>query len=349
MLVPMATDPDAEAASDAAHATLRAITGGDASQVAALAARLEPIRYPDGAALVHQGAPPDRFAIIVDGRVVVRREHDGVVRELGEAGPGSVIGEIAMLRGTERGATVTACGDVRALVGGPEAFAALFALPGAASHLTALATRRLASNATPVTARTRAGLTADLRPLLPTDREDLADAISTASEQTLRMRFFTTGRLPSSVIDYLVDLDFVDHFAWVATADDGGGGIGISRYVRRRDRRHTAEFAVAVADAHHRKGVGSLLLGAIAAAAGPAGIDTFTGDVRADNRAMIALLDGLGARWANCEPGVMTATVAVATMRALVPDDLATELADVAAGIRSAATAPHVHAAGPGG
>jgi CRP-like cAMP-binding protein len=348
MLGVMATDPDAEAARHAAIATLAAITGGDTAQVAAVAARLEPVRYRDGAVLVRQGDPPERFAVIIDGRVAIHRERDGVVRELAEAGPGSIIGEIAMLRGSPRAATATARGGVRALLGGPEVFAALFALPGAASTLTAVAARRLAANASPIAATTPGGLTVHVRPLLPSDREDLAEAISAASERTLRMRFFTAGRLPPSVIDYLVDLDFVDHFAWVAT-DDEERGAGISRYVRDRERGDTAEFAVAVADAHQRKGVGSLLLGAIAAAAGSAGIHTFTGDVRADNRPMISLLNGLGARWAHSEPGVNTATVPVDAMRALIGDGLAVEITEVANGIRSAATAPHVHAAGSGG
>ncbi|MDY7102288.1 MAG: cyclic nucleotide-binding domain-containing protein [Actinomycetota bacterium] len=332
---------------DPALAALDALTGGDRDHVAHVATLLEPVRYPDGTVLVHQGDAPERFAVIVDGRVRIRREEDGAARDLGEAGPGSVIGEIAMLRGTPRAATATAVGDVTALVGGMEAFEALFAIPDAAAKLTTIATSRLAANARPVEARTPRGRPVRLRPLLASDRDDLAAAISTASERTLRMRFFTAGKLPPAVIDYLVDLDFVHRFAWVA-ADEGENGAGISRYVRTKDGP-SAEFAVAVGDDHQRQGIGATLLGAIAAAAEAAGIDTFTGDVLTDNRPMVALLNRLDARWALAEPGVNTATVAVAAMRSLIDDDLAAQLADVARDIRSAAHAPHIDTSDPGG
>jgi uncharacterized protein YhbP (UPF0306 family) len=58
--------------------------------------------------IVRQGAPADKFFIIVAGEVEVTREDDGRSRKLATLGPGQFFGEMAILRDTPRNATVTA-------------------------------------------------------------------------------------------------------------------------------------------------------------------------------------------------------------------------------------------------
>jgi MFS family permease len=79
----------------------------DAATREALARRLEPLRVPAGRAIVVQGEVGDRFYLIESGTVAVTQNGEELRRE----GPGEVFGEIALLRGVPRTATVTAVED----------------------------------------------------------------------------------------------------------------------------------------------------------------------------------------------------------------------------------------------
>lgn len=76
-----------------------------------LALNLEPIPLTAGETVIRQGEPGDRLFVIVAGTVQVRI--DGAV--VGEQGPGTEFGEIALLRDGPRTATVTALTDVQLL------------------------------------------------------------------------------------------------------------------------------------------------------------------------------------------------------------------------------------------
>jgi len=76
-----------------------------------LAARLIPVRFAAGRAIVRQGEPGDRFYFITEGEVDVEVDGEHVERQ----GAGSHFGEIALLRDVPRTATVTANGDVEVL------------------------------------------------------------------------------------------------------------------------------------------------------------------------------------------------------------------------------------------
>lgn len=78
------------------------------TQLEHLAARMTPVRYPVGAFIVREGDPGDGFYLVTDGEVRVVQGD----RELRRLGPGSSFGEIALLRGVPRTATVEAVTSV---------------------------------------------------------------------------------------------------------------------------------------------------------------------------------------------------------------------------------------------
>ena len=65
-----------------------------------------------GEIIVRQGDPADRFYVIESGSVVVTQsDADGTVRELRRMGSDEVFGELGLLSGAPRSATVTAASD----------------------------------------------------------------------------------------------------------------------------------------------------------------------------------------------------------------------------------------------
>jgi CRP-like cAMP-binding protein len=68
--------------------------------------------FADGEALVREGDPGDAFLVIVGGHA--RVDQGGAT--LAELGPGDFLGEIALVDGRPRTASVTAVGPVSALV-----------------------------------------------------------------------------------------------------------------------------------------------------------------------------------------------------------------------------------------
>ena len=79
-----------------------------APQLEAVARRAVWVTIPSGVEVIRQGEPGDRFYVLASGRLRVLR--DGVfLRELSTSGEG--VGEIALLRGLPRTATVTTTAD----------------------------------------------------------------------------------------------------------------------------------------------------------------------------------------------------------------------------------------------
>jgi uncharacterized protein YhbP (UPF0306 family) len=76
-------------------------------EVETLDAKLRTVKVGAGDVIVRQGAPADKFFIVVDGEVEVVHE-DGETRLLATLGQGQFFGEIAILRDTPRMATVRA-------------------------------------------------------------------------------------------------------------------------------------------------------------------------------------------------------------------------------------------------
>lgn len=111
----------------------------------ALARSLEPLSVPAATAVIREGEPGDRIYLVADGELEATR--DGV--PVGRLGRGDYFGEIALLRGVPRTATVTALTAARLDALGAEPFlAAVTGHPAAYRAAESLADERLA----PVTA-----------------------------------------------------------------------------------------------------------------------------------------------------------------------------------------------------
>jgi MFS family permease len=82
--------------------------GLPAARLEAAARRLRPIPVDAGDAVVRQGDPADRFFVIDAGQFTVTQREGESEARLRELGPGDVFGEIGLLRGIRRTATVTA-------------------------------------------------------------------------------------------------------------------------------------------------------------------------------------------------------------------------------------------------
>ena len=87
----------------------------------AIARHAQIAELPAGVDLVKEGEPGDALFIILDGDAVVHRDGE----ELNKVGPGAYFGELAILDGEPRSATVVAETDVKVAVIGIRMFRTL--------------------------------------------------------------------------------------------------------------------------------------------------------------------------------------------------------------------------------
>ncbi|MGH7749257.1 MAG: GNAT family N-acetyltransferase, partial [Candidatus Dormibacteria bacterium] len=107
------------------------------------------------------------------------------------------------------------------------------------------------------------GLTLRLRPIRPSDKDGLRRGFDRLSDTSRYRRFLSPMNcLPEDMVVRFTEIDYVDHFAWVALDSHRphDPGVAVARYIRNSDAPHTADVAVAVVDEYHGLGVGTLLM-----------------------------------------------------------------------------------------
>src|SRR5512132_949723 len=107
----------------------------------------------------------------------------------------------------------------------------------------------------------RDGSQIDIRALRREDEADMLAAVGKTSAQSLQRRFFVMKRhFSDKERAFFMDVDFKNHVAIVAVADEGGRQTiaGGGRYIVFEAGR--AEMAFVVIDAWQGRGIGSLLL-----------------------------------------------------------------------------------------
>jgi MFS family permease len=110
--------------------------GLPAARLETAARRLALVGVPEGETVIRQGAQADRFYVVDAGSFRVTQHDGGAEVELRRLGPGDVFGEIGLLRGIPRTASVTALTDGVLHALDAEAFAELVGSgPGLGSRL----------------------------------------------------------------------------------------------------------------------------------------------------------------------------------------------------------------------
>ena len=145
--------------------------------------------------------------------------------------------------------------------------------------------------------RLRDGRQIEIRALKPTDEKDMLAAVDRTSAQSLYRRFFGAKRhFSESEKAFFLDVDFVNHVALVAVAEDAGRRfiVGGGRYVVVRPG--TAEVAFAVIDDYQGQGIGAALMRHLAQLARDAGIKELVAEVLPENIPMLKVFQksGLG-------------------------------------------------------
>ena len=142
-----------------------------------------------------------------------------------------------------------------------------------------------------------------VRPISPADRSLLVEGFERLSAESRWNRFLRpVTRITESQLRYLTEIDYADHYAWVAvTTGDPVLGVGVARYVRDAVDAQVAEAAVVVADDWQGKGVGTVLLELLSMSAAAHGITHFRGFVAPSNTKSRAFLEDLGASGHHAE------------------------------------------------
>lgn len=295
-----------------------------------LAEVLQPLKAEAGEILMRQGERADFFLIIATGSARVCHENDDRSIAGIEVAAGTLIGEIALLRGTARVATVTAADELSGWVGDDDAFDVMIGLPGVLTRLLSIARQRMAVFVTPIPIRLQDGTRLYLRPVLPGDSARTVNGPVEFSGETLFRRFMTARDPTQELMDYLFEVDYIDHFVWVILDGEEGNLVADARFVRDERDRGVAEIAFIVGDDYQGRGVGSFLMKALAVAARVGGVETFTARVLSDNVAMRSILDRFGASWEREDIGVVTTAIDVPDLNGIhLPEQMIAQIADL--------------------
>ncbi len=143
-----------------------------------------------------------------------------------------------------------------------------------------------------VDALTADGRIVRIRPTTAADAPGLQALYAGGSPDSLYRRFFTGGR-PNvdEEVARLTRPDSPDHAGLLA--EQAGQIIAVASWERLGETSE-AEFAVFVADAHHGRGIGTLLLEYLAAAARQVGVTELMGEVLPGNAPMVRVAADLG-------------------------------------------------------
>ncbi len=129
------------------------------------------------------------------------------------------------------------------------------------------------------------GGTVHLRPITPDDADAILAFHSRLSDRTRYFRYFSPyPRMPRRDVERFTQVDYVSRVALIALLGDDIVAVG--RYDRLGDE-DAAEVAFVVQDDHQGRGLGSILLEHLAAAARENGLVRFVAEVLAENSTMV--------------------------------------------------------------
>jgi len=137
----------------------------------------------------------------------------------------------------------------------------------------------------------RDGTRVHLRPVRPDDQDRLVAFYDRLSQYTAYQRFFAfMQRLPPDWARLFANVDYVRRLALLAEHGTMPELVGVARY-EPTDQPDTAEVAFVIQDHWQNRGLGTLMLDALLAAAAARGIRRFRAYVLASNGRMVDLLN----------------------------------------------------------
>lgn len=303
-----------------ALAEMDVFAGCPSNELQTLATLLRPLQAPTGRVLMRQGEQAVSFLLIQSGQAEVRHVGEDGVVILDQVSAGVIVGEIALLRDKPRTATVVTTEPLVGYIGDDVAFAVMAEMPGVSERLVRTARQRLAAFVTPIPVVLKDGTELVLRPVLPGDSERTAHGPVEFSAETLYRRFMSMRAPSTALMNYLFQVDYVDHFVWVLVDGVDGPVVADVRFVRDEHDPSVAEIAFIVGDAYQGRGIGNFLMDSLIIAAHVGGVKKFTARVLSDNLPMRTILDRFGAHWERDEPGVVTTVFDVPKLDTLTID-----------------------------
>jgi GNAT superfamily N-acetyltransferase len=150
------------------------------------------------------------------------------------------------------------------------------------------------------------------RPIRPDDKDLLRCGFEKLSAESRYRRFFRAiDHLSDKQLAYLTEVDFKDHYAWVALdpADEECPGVGVARWIRAADDPTVAEAAVTVVDDHQGMGIGTALMFLVGRSAIENGIRAIRVSALGENKAVSEMLKDLGVVPLSWDAGVMEAEI----------------------------------------
>lgn len=144
--------------------------------------------------------------------------------------------------------------------------------------------------------QTRRGATVLIRPIRPADAGIEQEFARRLSAESRYSRFLgVMNELSPQLLKRFTEIDYDREMALIAVHSEAGREtqIGVARYVTNDDGR-SCEFAVVVADEWRRHGLAQKLVQKLMDRARDNGLEVFTGEVFADNHAMLELMRHMG-------------------------------------------------------
>ena len=144
------------------------------------------------------------------------------------------------------------------------------------------------------------------RPIRPEDKELLRRGFELLSPESRYRRFFSSmDHLSEEQLRYLTEVDFENHYAWMAVLPETPErGVGVGRWIRMPDEPEVAEGAVTVLDSFHNQGIGSTLLWLAAKSAVEHGVKAFRVWVQGENMPALRMLSDFGVVPHEWESGI---------------------------------------------
>jgi acyl-CoA hydrolase/GNAT superfamily N-acetyltransferase len=137
------------------------------------------------------------------------------------------------------------------------------------------------------------GLTVRFRAIKPSDEEEMRKLFYRFSDTAVYYRYFTAIKaMPHRKMQEYVNVDYQRFMSIVGTVNESGSEtiIAEGRYVRHHDRPY-ADVAFVVDENFQGRGIASFLFKMLIRAAREQGIEGFTADVLADNKAMLKVFE----------------------------------------------------------